>query len=607
MPVKKPVFFILFLFLLLPSAYSQESVSLALLPLNPVGITEMEGRILTGLLESAFIQTGSYQLASQSRTTEALRAEGFSAADCSHPGNAAEVGRSLGTEQVMYGEVTRLSGRILLHGEIINAESGEVIREENTETATVDEMMDAVELLAFKIAGMIVLSGLDNEGHEIAESFTEIVIRTQPSGARVFLNSREIGTGPFNYRRVPVGRVRIDAAYENMHFSRVMEIAETTNELLLELEQRSGSIYIRTENENVGVSIDGNDLGPIGDGYYHGLTGGEHRIELFGRWVYWTGFATVIPGETVRIDAVPATAGQLTYSLPDGAAARLYGRGENITFHGTDSTLLIPGRYQVSVTGEDYQQYNTSIRIIAREETRFHPEMEFSSAYYQERFDNMLEGLSSIETSGDFLSQVFSIRYSLDNSPFPFPAFAQQLLDVTENRLISYFSTQEISSLENSVLEQKLENAQAWEQRIVSGHLDIPDASSQIAAFQELAVEEYRTRRLRMEAARLEEELALINADLAAQDAYSVVFWSGIGTAAAGAVSAGVSYGFGNTPGNAQMAAHWRYGFYAGTAAAALGVLVSSITHFAAPDTENAEERVEEIRARIEALEAELQ
>ena len=68
--------------LLTPLLPAQDQPRVAVLPFNPVGVSEAEAQILTNLFETAVVNTRAFEVIEQSQADNILEAQEFSLGGC---------------------------------------------------------------------------------------------------------------------------------------------------------------------------------------------------------------------------------------------------------------------------------------------------------------------------------------------------------------------------------------------------------------------------------------------------------------------------------------------------------------------------------------------
>jgi len=387
---------------------------IAVIPFNHINLSEADASVLTGLFETALVKTEVYGVIEQSQIKEILAAQEYSISDCTDDECAVEFGRLLAAERIVLGTLSSLGGKIILNAKIIDVATGENIKADKETTDTLAEMADAVELLAFKLAGLTFIQGTQQM---IAREFGEVFIETDPSEADIFINGVRKGVSPNLISRVPIGRIVVECRKENLYGRQEVEVTTATKKITVSLSLTYGNLFIQSTESEVEVFLDGASLGELGSGFFEEIPVGDHTVVLEGEGLYWEGEVTVETEESARLEAYPREFGSIQYQLPEGALGEVTGRMFRETIRGTGSLQPVwVGEYTIQVTAENYEPLEQKVAIQRGQSLRFAPELEFTEEYrrYIEEsekgklfaaFEERLAGLEGIIEPGHRVTQ----------------------------------------------------------------------------------------------------------------------------------------------------------------------------------------------------------
>ncbi len=379
------------------SVFAQDNPRVAVVPFNAVGVSENEALIITGLFETALVNTESFNVIEQNQIADIMEAQSYSIGGCTDESCAIEVGKLLSAEQIILGDLSSIGGKIILNAKIIDVEQGRNIKADKVDAAGMAEMTDAVELLAYKLAGLTITSGGDIQ---IAQSFGEVLIETNPAGADIFINGVKKGVSPDLLTRIPLGTITIEAKKGNLYAVENVNVSADTARLSLNLEEQFGNIFIKSSESQVEVILDGRNLGPLGSGFFDNLSIGNHALELKGQSVYWRGDVEVQVGNSTRIEAYPRGFGSISYNLPEGASAEISGNQYTRTISGTGNLNQVwIGKYGIKVRGGKYIEYEESVHVNKGALVNFAPNLVVSRSFLNDSFSARLTSLKdSIES-----------------------------------------------------------------------------------------------------------------------------------------------------------------------------------------------------------------
>lgn len=201
----------------------------------------------------------------------------------------------------------------------------------------------------------------------------ELYIVTNPPGATVHINGEEKGKSPILLKDIPLRtELRVQAIRDTMIQEERIRLVETFTHLTLELSHETGRLVILSEEENVNVFIDGEDVGSLGAGIFENVTSGEHEIKLLGQGIYYTGTVEVVRDATVQLRAEYYEVGSLRLVIPPDSTAIVTGGHfrREITYTEVIEHLRIGG-YSIETAGSGVIPETTRVRISKGRESSF--------------------------------------------------------------------------------------------------------------------------------------------------------------------------------------------------------------------------------------------
>ena len=195
----------------------------------------------------------------------------------------------------------------------------------------------------------------------------ELVIRTVPTKAAIYLNENSVGTSPYEGKGLSPGKYRIRVTMEGYEpwGQEVTVKAHEKLEVLASLKGLTGRLVIRTEPLEANIYLDGNFAGKSP---YDGkaLPPGTHKIRVL-KEGYETleKDVTVKPGEIVELPVELALMEGELVVITQPSLAKIYINGKfvrNNLYVGKD---LRPGLYSVQVVKDGYEPWKKDIRVEA--------------------------------------------------------------------------------------------------------------------------------------------------------------------------------------------------------------------------------------------------
>ena len=373
------------MFFLIGTAPALQVPRIAILPFNPVGVSESDAQILTNLFEAAVVNTGVFDVIEQNQADQILDAQAYTLSSCTDEACAVEIGELLAAENIIIGSVSKLGGMFIVTAKIIDVTTGKNIRADSVQGQQIEDMTVQVGVLADKLAG-ISFRGAGLTANQAAAGTAgkgtgEIFIHTDPGGAEVFINGMTRGQSPLLLKSVPAGLLLVEARKGPLYASSEVNIKlDELIEITLALEATPGRLFIQTDNPLLNVIIDGKDAGKASSGLFKDIVPGQHELVLENADQYYKGTFSVEPGKTTEVEVYPAWLGAISWHLPEAATASLTGEMRTAVYTGEGEDRLPSGSYRVKISGPYYNDFETEIRIKKDSPCLLTPELSFSNS-----------------------------------------------------------------------------------------------------------------------------------------------------------------------------------------------------------------------------------
>lgn len=376
-------------------ATAQEVPRLAVIPFQPIEVSESDAIIVSGLFETGMVKTESFQVLEQSRIKEILEVQAESLSGCYDESCAVELGKLLSAEQIAMGTLARAENTYVLNARIIDVMTGKNLVADTLTVSSFAELTEAATKLAFMLAGLTYTTPGDVQ---VVSTFSELFVRTQPSGAEIYINGVKKGTSPDLFKKVPVGTVLVEARKGGLYARKQVLVEERATEVSLELSIMTGNLFIKSTEPDVHVYLDQLDMGPLGDGFFTDIIAGTYLLSLKGLGIYWSQEIEIIPNMSVRIEAEPRVVGGLVYNLPEGVVAVVEGDDLSAELSGKGEMSELPvGRYRIELKGgERFEDRLDAVEIGGGETAVYIPELTQRKEYEEKLFRERLSGLESM-------------------------------------------------------------------------------------------------------------------------------------------------------------------------------------------------------------------
>lgn len=381
-------------------AMGQDRPRIAIIPLNPIGVSKAEAQTMTGLLETGLVKADVYEIIEQSSMKDVLGAQEYSLSDCTDEACAIQFGKLLSAEQIVLGQISKIGGLYIVNVKMIDVQTGRNLRADKIDASSAEELTKLMDLLAYKLAGLTLQEGTQQV---IAREFGELFVATVPDGAQIYVNGVKKGQSPNLISKVPVGTVEVEVRKGSLYGRQEVHVSEdTTAEVAIELKATFGNLFVASSEKDVEVFLDSVSLGMLGTGFYKEISVGTYTVELKGEDTYWSGEVEVVEGRSARVDAYPRPFGVLQYFLPDGATAEITGTQYRQAIRGSGTLEIWAGQYLVSVSSTIHDGHEQKIKIARGDVAEFKPELKFTAEYVaghtQEKRDVYLTNLKERET-----------------------------------------------------------------------------------------------------------------------------------------------------------------------------------------------------------------
>jgi TolB-like protein len=377
----KGLFLLICTFFLISAAAAEQIPRIAILPFNPIGVSESDAKVLTNLFEAAIVKTGVFEVIEQNQADRILDAQAYTLSSCTDETCAVEIGELLSAESIIIGSVSKLGEMFIVTAKIIDVTTGKNIRADSVQGGKIEEMTEQVGILAGKLADPAGHNGARATGASAAEGTGEIFVHTNPADAQLSINGTVRGKSPLLIKSLPAGKLLLEARSGPLYASREVTISlDELLEITLTLEAASGRLFIQTDDPSLKVIIDGKNAGTAASGLFKDIIPGEHELVVENNERYYKGSFSVDPGKTAELEIYPLWLGEIKWELPEAATATFSGEMITAEFSGMGEERLPSGSYEVKITGPYYIDFETEIRISKDNPALFTPDLSFSNS-----------------------------------------------------------------------------------------------------------------------------------------------------------------------------------------------------------------------------------
>jgi TolB-like protein len=181
-------------------AQTEKPKFIAVLDLEIAKAIPAEARVsLSDLLREKLVNTGRFRVVDRNNMDKIMKEQGFQLQDCTSKECAVQIGRLLGVEKMVSGNVTKLGQTYIISAQMTNVETGEIeqMSSDRCGGCEVDQLLDTIENVANKLAGVKVEAAERAPAPKPKVPETgKLSVTSRPSQAKIFINGSDQGTTP---------------------------------------------------------------------------------------------------------------------------------------------------------------------------------------------------------------------------------------------------------------------------------------------------------------------------------------------------------------------------------------------------------------------------
>jgi TolB-like protein len=155
---------LLLIVLLCSISYSQTKSSIAVLELEAGGISAYEAQVLSNRLRTELFKTEKFTVLERDKMDEILIEQGFQLSACTTNECAVEVGKLIGVQQIVAGNIAKIDNLFTIDIRLIDVETGKVLKTatEDCECELKDVLTNSIKNVARSMAGLKVEEQVSN-------------------------------------------------------------------------------------------------------------------------------------------------------------------------------------------------------------------------------------------------------------------------------------------------------------------------------------------------------------------------------------------------------------------------------------------------------------
>ena len=336
---------------------------IAVLDLDPVGVTRTESQTLTDRLRSELVATGAFTVIERAEMDEILKEQGFQQTGCTSDACAVEIGKLLNVRRIVAGSIGKIGSVYTISLRVIDVETGVII---STYTEDCSCPLEKVLTTSMKnIAHKMAVGGIASfSGSGSMSGVGDIYVKSRPSAADIFVDGKamELQT-PATIRNIPAGEHLIKLKKEDYVGSKVVNvIPNDITEVTVTLTRARGGLKVYSDPPEAEIYIEGKPYGKT-PRVIKDLPAGEYLVTLRKTHYLDLKKQVKIKGESFAVveGRLVKPAGLKITSEPSGAEVTI--RGEKMGITPLTLNNLYPERIYVEVSANGYKTERRYINL----------------------------------------------------------------------------------------------------------------------------------------------------------------------------------------------------------------------------------------------------
>lgn len=307
--MKHNINLLLVVFLFAASALcAQNKPTIAVLGLDPAGISKSEAQVLSNRIRSLLVNTSYFRVLERANMESILTEQGFQQSGCTSDDCLVEAGQLLGVQKMLAGSVGKFGTVYTIELRIIDVESGKI------ESSSSYDYRGEMENLLLEGAP-VALTGLIQKDRAAAARgnalYGYLLVETDVAEADIVVDGQPTAKGQSGLLRLPTGTHRLTVRHE-FYIPFDDEVTLTTGDTLirrLQLMHAQGFLTLHGEPDKADYQVAGLTGKVSGSGRLR-IPAGNHALEVFSPYYYPFEQELFIKGDTtvaVHFDLINGT------------------------------------------------------------------------------------------------------------------------------------------------------------------------------------------------------------------------------------------------------------------------------------------------------------
>ncbi|MCK5519591.1 MAG: PEGA domain-containing protein [Candidatus Marinimicrobia bacterium] len=362
---------------------AQDIMTIAVLNLDPRGLSDYEAASLTDRIRTNLVNLRMFEVVDRGNMEAILKEQEFQISGCTSSECVVEVGQLLGVQKMLAGSVGKIGTFYTLELNITDMQSGRIERSSSYEVeGNVGHLLKGSENALKKLLGLTInemvrgqpenqpLNQVQGDGYSEligVEAGGRIVIKSEPSGAILTMDGKQLGTTPFNMQNVPPGSHTLRLSkkeYQDMNAFVDVKTGQI-NRFSYNLSSVYGGLEIKCSVKDVKIYFD-DKLRKMSSFPDYRIARGVYMLRV--EHPHYTSYETTVnitSGDTVRVKPeLTRTVGDIVINnnIDD---AEIYINGSLVRKAYVSLNNIEPGVYQLSVKKDKYYTHNEKLRLKA--------------------------------------------------------------------------------------------------------------------------------------------------------------------------------------------------------------------------------------------------
>ncbi|MCK5521328.1 MAG: PEGA domain-containing protein, partial [Candidatus Marinimicrobia bacterium] len=328
--------------LLMATLISQDMTTIAVMDLDPRGLSEYEAASLTDRIRTNLVGLRLFEVVDRGNMEAILKEQDFQLSGCTSSECVVEVGKLLGVRKILAGSVGKIGTFYTLELNITDVESGRIERSSSYEVeGNVGHLLKGSENALQKLLGLTVSAergvisterrAQSSENGAGSRAGGRLVIESKPPGAVLTMDGNDMGKTPFNMQNVPPGSHTIRLSkndFQDMNAFIDVKVGEI-NRFNYDLKSIFGGIEINCAIKDANIYFD-DKLRRISSFPDYRIPRGVYMLRI--EHPHYSSFETtlnIISGDTVRVKPeLKRIVGDIEVEVEADPSTALRARGE---------------------------------------------------------------------------------------------------------------------------------------------------------------------------------------------------------------------------------------------------------------------------------------